>query len=118
LKDWVPINDKEEMEESRRQSCLFLVYVNGVKAGLIAGIPQPLLGLHGIYFIEIMMTRQFKGQGLASVVQRKYIDSLPGNYEIVWGTIDTMNLASTKTALKVGRKSIREEYFISVRPEL
>ena len=114
LKDWVPFNDKEEMEECRKSGLLFLVEVNGLKAGLIAGNSQPLLGMRGLYFTEIMMTNAFKGQGLAPAVQRKFIDNLPSDYEAVWGTIDAKNVASTKTALKVGRRSIREEFFIEI----
>jgi hypothetical protein len=80
---------------------------------LIAGRVLPLLGLSGLYFTEILLTRAFKGQGLAPAVQRKFIDGLADDFAVVWGTIDAKNAASTKTALKVGRRSIREEIFLS-----
>ena len=114
LRDWVPLNDKEEMEECRSHGLLFLAYVNGIRAGLIAAIPQSLLGHRGVYFIELMMTADHKGKGLAQVLQRKFIDELPEQFDVVWGTIDAKNVTSTKTALKVGRRSIREEFFVPV----
>jgi ribosomal-protein-alanine N-acetyltransferase len=114
LRDWVPVNDKEEMEESRRRGLLFVVYVNGERAGLIAGQSRPILGLEALHFIEILLTKPFKGKGLASVAQRKYIDRLANNYEVVWGAIEAKNITSNKTAIKVGRRSIREEFFVRV----
>lgn len=114
LKDWVPVNDKDEMEECRRSGHLFLVQVNGSQAGLIAAKPEPLLGMEGVYFTDIMMSRAYKGKGLAPAVQRKFIDRLPEDCEIVWGTIDAKNISSTKTAIKVGRRSIREELFVKL----
>lgn len=115
LKDWVPLNDKEEMEECRKCGLLFYVHIDGFKAGLIAGNAQSLMGLPGVYFTEIMLTAGYKGQGLAPAVQRKFIDGLSDEYVVVWGTIDAKNVASSKTAMKVGRRSIREEFFIDLK---
>jgi hypothetical protein len=112
LRDWVPANDRDQMEESRRHGLLFLAHINGIRAGLIAAIPRSLLGHRGVYFIDIVMSEEHKGKGLAHVLQRKFIDGLSEEVDVVWGSIDAKNITSTKTALRVGRSSIREEFFV------
>lgn len=114
LKDWVTVSDKRHLEDCRKAGLLFFVRVDGYQAGLIAGHPWPLLGQAGLYFSELMLKADFRGKGLAPAIQRKFIDNLSEGYEVVWGTIDAQNITSTKTALRVGRHSIREEFFIKI----
>lgn len=115
LKDWVPLNDREEMEECRAAGLLFVARVGGERAGLIAAKPRPLLGQDGAYFTDILLTGAYKGKGLASALQRRFIDLLPEEVEVVWGTIDAGNASSTRTALKIGRRIVREELFVPLR---
>lgn len=114
LKDWVPVNDDECMSQCMSDGLLYYIEVNGLKAGLIAGMKKPLLGMSAIYFTEILLSKEFKGQNLAPVAQRKFIEQLPEDIELVWGTIDSKNISSTKTAFRVGRKAIRNEFFLPV----
>lgn len=114
LKDWVPITDKEDIQRCLADQLLYHVYVDGGLAGLIGGYSENYLGKPAIYMAEFLLTSKFKGQGLAAVVQRKFINELPNDFELIWGTIDTKNQPSLKTALKVGRLPIRSEYFIRI----
>lgn len=114
LKDWVPINDKEEMDRCISDQLLCQVFVDGTLAGLIGAQNEPLLGIPSVYMTELLLTSKFKGQGLAAAIQRKFLDELPSQFKLVWGTIDSKNLPSLKTALRVGRNPIRSEYFISL----
>lgn len=114
LKSWVTINDQEDVERSIRDQLLFEVFVDGELAGLIGATNESLFGKAAVYMSELLLVSRFKGQGLATAVQRKFIDELPKSFEIIWGTIDAKNLPSLKTSLGVGRRSIRAEYFISL----
>lgn len=108
-KNWVPITDREELERSK----LAHIWVDGTLAGIIAAEEKPFLGEPGLYFSEFLLTNEWKGRGLAAAVQRKFIErELAAQY---WGTIDANNQPSLKTALRIGRKSVREELFYSAR---
>jgi len=112
LKKWVPITEKEELQRCAEEGLLYQVSMDGENAGLIGGRSEPLLGTPAVYMTELLLTRSFKGQGLAPALQRKFLDSVAQRFTLVWGTIDAKNLPSTKTALKVGRHSIRTEFFL------
>lgn len=112
LVNWVPCNSKEEMDENRLQKLLFWIDINGERAGIIGGCKSTLLGINAIYMDEILLTDSFRGKGFASQVQKIYLASMSGRFDLVWGTIDAKNISSTKTALRVGRKIVRSEIFI------
>lgn len=97
-----------------RDELLFFIFIDSKKAGLIGGRTAGLLGKLGVYFTEIVLSSDFKGKGFASVAQRAFIDSLPDGIELIWGTIDSKNVSSTKTALRVGREAVRSEFFVPV----
>lgn len=112
LKDWVPVNNDEDMDSCLKDRLLFFIYIEGKKAGLIGGRKQDLLGKSGLYFTEIVLSTEFKGKGFAPAAQRMFIDHLSSDIEVIWGTIDCQNVSSTKTALRVGRSAIRSEFFL------
>lgn len=112
LAQWVPITEKNELQSCADEGLLFRVLVDGIQAGLIGGRRESLLGNSAVYMTELLLTRPFKGQGLAVALQRKFIDSLETTFDLVWGTIDSKNKASNQTALKIGRFPIRSEFFL------
>ena len=114
LKNWVPTNDFEDMENSRRQGLLYYALHDDQKVGIIAGEERSLLGESGVYFIEILLDKTMRGKGFAPVLQRQFIENLDHSYELIWGTIDAHNIPSTKTSLKTGRHAVRAEYFIPI----
>jgi hypothetical protein len=107
----VPVNSKRIMDDSKDQNLLFYIEYNGSRIGLIAAEKSSLLGRDGLYFNEIFISKDWKGKGLAKQVQRKFIDLYGNDHELVWGTIDSMNLPSYKTAYSNGRRPIRFECF-------
>ena len=114
LKEWVPMTDKEDLDRCILDQLLYRVFVDGALAGLIGARSESLFGKPAIYMAELLLTSKFKGQGLAIALQRKFIDEIPKHFELIWGTIDAKNLPSLKTALRMGRMSIRSEYFIKL----
>ncbi|MBK8202520.1 MAG: GNAT family N-acetyltransferase [Bdellovibrionales bacterium] len=114
LKDWVPVNDAENMDACLKDGLIYFVHIENEKVGLIAAKRKSLLGKSGIYMTEILLSKDFKGKGYAPAIQRKFIDEATDGIELVWGTIDARNVASTRTAFRVGRNSIRTEFFIPI----
>lgn len=112
LAAWVPMTDREELQNCVDDGLLYRVLVDGNHAGLIGGRREPLLGRPGVYMTELLLTAPWRGQGLAQALQRNFIDHLSPEIDLVWGTIDAKNLPSTRAALKVGRVPIRTEFFL------
>jgi len=114
LKKTVMINNKSIMDLSLREGLLHFVEINNERIGLIAGEKAPFLGHDGFYFNEIFISKNWKGKGLAKAIQRKFIEKFTSGNELVWGTIDSHNLPSYKTALSNGRLPVRYECFIQL----
>ncbi|MNK95622.1 hypothetical protein D3C87_1158660 [compost metagenome] len=112
LKQWVPVTEQEELEKCASEGLLFQVMIDGKVAGIIGARSEALLGVPAVYMTELLLTTDFKKQNLAVALQRKFVDTLGPEFQLIWGTIDAKNLASKKTALRVGRVSVRAEYFI------
>ena len=110
----VPLNLKEDMETSRKQGLLKSIELNGKRVGLIAGERNEYLGDSAIYFNEIFVDKEFQRQGIAKAAQRKFIDLFCREVKLVWGTIDSENHASFKTALTNGRIPVHFETFFCV----
>lgn len=114
LKSKVTVNSLSSMEDSLEQGLLKYVLLNGERIGLIAGEESNLLGHSGIYFHEIFISKEWKGRGIAKAIQRKFIHDFCTHLQYVWGTIDSNNLPSYKTAYSNGRRAIRYECFINL----
>ncbi|MBT4791651.1 MAG: hypothetical protein HON90_08785 [Halobacteriovoraceae bacterium] len=115
LKDRVTVNSKEEMQASINDNLLKVVIMDGQKIGLIAGEKSKFLGQDGVYFNEIFITKDFKGKGIAKAIQRKFVRKFTRKGDFIWGTIDSQNTPSYKTAITNGRKPIRFECFYSLK---
>ncbi|WP_127717155.1 hypothetical protein [Halobacteriovorax sp. HLS] len=114
LKEKVSLNSMETMQESIEQNLLKSVFYKGELIGLIAAIRSDFLGMPGIYFNEIFISKTWKGKGLAKAIQRKFLTSFSEDAKFVWGTIDADNLPSFKTAFSNGRRPIRFENFVGL----
>jgi hypothetical protein len=117
MASWVPITECEDLQQCAEDGLLYKVLVDEDRAGLIAGRREALLGLSGIYMAELLLLPPYKGKGLAPALQRKFLGQLDSGIELVWGTIDARNTPSTRTALKMGRKAIRTEFFLPLLNE-
>lgn len=114
LKNWVTINEESTLEDYKNQGLLYGAYLNDKLAGLIGGENSPLLGLPALYIGELLISEELRGKGLAVEMQRQFLNLNKNEFDYVWGTIDARNISSSKTALKVGRKKIRTEYFTCI----
>lgn len=114
LKKRVTVNSIESMRESIDQGLLYEAHLDGQRVGLIAGERSSFLGHPGIYFQEIFISKDFKGIGLAKALQRKFVRESSNDGEYIWGTIDSLNLPSYRTAIGNGRIPIRYECFLKI----
>lgn len=114
LKWKVSTNDKEVMNESLGQGLLYFANVDEQRVGLIAAVRSEFLGHRGIYFNEIAIEKNWKGKGLAKILQKKFVSEISDSDEFIWGTIDGHNIPSYKTALANGRRPVRYECFFDV----
>jgi hypothetical protein len=115
LKEKVTVNGESSMTDSLEQGLLKFVEIDGERIGLIAGEKSELLGHSSVYFHEIYISKKWKGKGIAKAIQRKFIALFANELEYVWGTIDSSNLPSYKTAYSNGRRPIRHECFINLK---
>jgi L-amino acid N-acyltransferase YncA len=114
LKAKVTLNSLDSMEDSLEQGLIQYVLDGDEKVGLIIGERSPFLGYGGIYFHEIYIVKKWKGKGLAKAIQRKFVVELANEEDYIWGTIDSANIPSYKTALSNGRRPIRIECFVAL----
>jgi len=114
FKHIVQVNDLELMETSRKGGLLKTAEYKGETIGLIAGLKDDFLGKPAVYFIEILVNQGWKRKGFAKAIQRKFINDVCQEDEIIWGTIDMENQASIKTAKANLREEIRYENFMKL----
>lgn len=115
LEKKVTLNNKDVMDDSLEQGLLKYIRIDNERAGIIAAENSKLLGHSGIYFNEIFLQNKWKGKGLAKAIQRKFISKYAQGTQFIWGTIDSNNLPSYKTAYSNGRRPIRYENFINLK---
>lgn len=114
LENRVTVNSSGTMESSVKDGLLKYVLRDGAKVGLIAAVRSKFLGHKGIYFNEILLSKEHKGKGLAKAIQRKFLNQYAEPNDFIWGTIDYQNRPSYKTALSNGRRPIRFETFVPI----
>lgn len=114
LKNNVQCNDLQLMESSRKDGLLRQLSFKGQIIGLIAGLKDNFLGQQSIYFIEILVNEGWKRKGFAKAMQRKFVNEICEDNEIIWGTIDIDNKPSIMTAKANLRMEIRYENFLKI----
>lgn len=114
LKDWVPECEKDTLEHSRSEGLLYYIMEGQSLAGLIALETSDYLGMSSVYFNEIVISEKFRRRHFGSYGQAMLLAKLKDRFKCAWGTIDFKNTSSTKTALRCGRKVVREEYFLPI----
>lgn len=112
LRNWVRVNDLEDMKACLRDKLLHYVIFKGERIGLIAAERSSFIGNPGFYFHEILVTKENRRKGFAQSMQRKYVSQFADQSEYVWGTIYSGNHASFKTANSNNRKKVRYECFV------
>lgn len=108
----VPISDKEELIESIEAGLCSMAFYQNQPLGMVMGEVSEELGFNGLLVSDIFITKQFRGQGLASPMQRLYYQQHIKDFELFFGYIDASNRPSYKNALKQGRKLLRQELYL------
>lgn len=112
MANMVPISDKEELSESIEAGLCSMAFYQGQPQGMIMGEQSEELGFDGLLVSDIFIAKQFRGQGLASPMQRLYYQLHEPNFEFFFGYIDATNKPSYYNALKQGRKLLRQELYL------
>lgn len=107
LTDRVPMNPKEDMDRCLVQGLLFQMMSDELIAGLIAGENETFLGEKSVYLDEILIAGDFRGKGLGVRMLGSFVKRLDAKY--LTCHIDSINLPSTKTALRVGETIFSQE---------
>jgi RimJ/RimL family protein N-acetyltransferase len=101
------VEDRESLLECAREGALHCVRVDGEFTGVVAARSGQLRELEGWEMVDELLTEPFRGKKLAPAMQRLFLEQLDlGTNKIVFGTIEEENLASLRTALRVGRVDV------------
>jgi RimJ/RimL family protein N-acetyltransferase len=101
------------LKRSLEEGLLYEAFMKGQWAGMMAAQRMTDRFLTGVYIVEEVLSRPFRGEGYAPVMQRKFIDQLEGD-QLVFGEILWWNERSRRTALRVGRKKCGTTFFHSI----
>ena len=110
LKDEVKPESLEDFKDAICNQLLYKIFINGKHAGIIAGSAFDYYGVKGVCILEEILYSSFKGKGYGAYLQKEFAKKLQGRYQLLWGTISSLNQPSLKTALRNGRKVEEIEY--------
>jgi RimJ/RimL family protein N-acetyltransferase len=91
------------LDLSLKQGLLFEAFIEGQWAGMISAQRMTERFYSGIYIVEEVLDKKYRGQRYAPAMQRKFIDQLEAD-QLVFGEILWWNERSRRTAMRVGRK--------------
>lgn len=111
MKERIPLNKFELMEDCRKEGLLYYGTIDGERVGIIAGETNNLFGLEGIYINEIMIAKEYRGNRYSERLLKAFIDILPQSTQVLWCHIDSENIPSTKTAIHSGQEVFSIECF-------
>lgn len=83
-------------------------------AGLTAATMSPLFGRRAVCMLDVFLTERLRGRGLAPAMQSVFLAGQRSGADTVWGHIHAENLPSLRTAQKLGRRPVQQEYFVSL----
>jgi hypothetical protein len=114
LKHAVPRASRSALEQCASDGMLYNVEVDRKWAGVIAGRLQTDFGMNGVRIVKEILTGPYRSRGLGPALQRRFIDLLPnGAGNMLHGAIHPANLASLKTAMRVGRRPVMRTMFLA-----
>jgi RimJ/RimL family protein N-acetyltransferase len=99
---------REDLAACMEQGLLLDTFVDGAWAGLVAARHGTIAGVHGLEMVDIVLTRDARGQGLGPAVHQRFARSVAEAEPaaIVMGTISPKNLPSLRAARRAGRLEI------------
>lgn len=114
LKDEVKPESLEDFKEAISNQLLYKIIIDDKHAGIIAGSASDYYGVKGVCILEEILYDSFKGKGHGVYLQKEFAKKLRGRYQILWGTISSLNQPSLKTAFRNGRKVEEIEYSFKI----
>jgi hypothetical protein len=113
LAEAVPASPLDALDDCARSDGLYACFAGSEIVGIVAAKPVAQYSVDAWLMWDIVLARQYCGQGLAPLLQRAVLDQLDlGRAPLVVGTIDARNLPSLRTALRVGRRIVGTWSFI------
>ena len=114
LSPFVSESGQEELQEAAEQGLLMALRDDHGFAGLVAATISPLFGRRAVCMLDVFLAERWRGKGLASAVQCSFLAGQRSGADIVWGHIHAKNMPSLRTAQKLGRRPVQQEYFVSL----
>lgn len=107
LREYARIETEEDLEDYLEEGTLFEVLVDKRWAGVIVVTRDEEQGLRGFLVVENLLDPQLGRQRLGVAVQYQLVRALVGEAgDVLFGTIDTRNIAAIKTAQRSGRSDV------------
>lgn len=112
LAPFVAESDQEGLQEAADQGLLMSLRDDHGFAGLAAATTSPLFGQRALCMMDIFLTERLRGRGLAAAVESSFLAGQRSGADTVWGHIHAENLPSLRTAQKLRRQPVQQEYFV------
>ncbi|SDL98964.1 hypothetical protein SAMN04487916_12046 [Arthrobacter sp. ov407] len=114
LSSFVSESGQEGLQEAADQGLLMSLRDDLGFAGLAAATMSPLFGRRAVCMLDVFLTERLRGRGLAPAMQSVFLAGQRSGADTVWGHIHAENLPSLRTAQKLGRRPVQQEYFVSL----
>lgn len=111
---FVSESHEEGLQDAADQGLLKTLRDDHGFAGLVAATISPIFGRRAVCMLDVFLTERLRGKGLAPAVQSTFLTGQRSGADTVWGHIHAGNLPSQRTALKLGRRPVQQEYFVSL----
>ena len=116
LAPFVRIESEADMETAVKAGLVHSVYDAKGWAGVVAGQSNPFYNAPSIYIFELFLAERLRGKGLGRAMEALFVERVSDRFPYVWGNIHSVNTASLKTALGLGRQIVQTEYFVPLVP--
>lgn len=114
LSTFVPASDQPALDAAADEGLLMVLRDSRGFAGLVAATTTPLFGRRAISMLDFFLTQRLRSRGVASAVQSAFVSGQRSGTDTVWGHIHATNLPSMRTAQKLGRRPVQQEYFVTL----
>lgn len=99
------LTTEEDFKSMMEKNLVYEVFIEDNWAGIIAAETDSEHFMKGYVMYEELFLKKYRGQKLAPVMQRQFIEKMPADdNQMIYGTIHSDNIASLKTAYRVGRQ--------------
>ncbi|MGH6815972.1 MAG: hypothetical protein ACREC6_09720 [Hyphomicrobiaceae bacterium] len=109
----VRVETKKSLADCLAAGFLFEIFVDDEWAGVMAADRRTIAGVHGIYIVEIVLTKEMRGRRLGAAVHQRFAaEAAPA--DVILGTISAKNPWSRQTALRAGRIEIGAWHWVGL----